>query len=58
MDTKIRVHRAPKTLITGNGCVAQIGTEAKKLHAQRVLIITDPGVACCGTVDERGDAPA
>ena len=27
MDTKIRVHRAPKTLIT------------------------DPGVACCGTVD-------
>jgi alcohol dehydrogenase class IV len=51
MDTKIRVHRAPKTLITGNGCVAQIGTEAKKLHANRVLIITDPGVACCGTVE-------
>ena len=51
MDTKIRVHRAPKTLITGNGCVAQIGVEAKKLHANRVLIITDPGVACCGTVE-------
>ena len=32
MDTKIRVHRAPKTLITGNGCVAQIGVEAKTLN--------------------------
>ena len=51
MDTKIRVHRGPKTLITGNGCVAQIGAEAKKLHGTKVLIITDPGVACCGTVD-------
>jgi alcohol dehydrogenase class IV len=51
MDTKIRVHRAPKTLITGNGCVAQIGSEAKKLNATKVLILTDPGVACCGTVD-------
>jgi len=51
MDTKVRVHRAPKTLITGNGCVAQIGAEAKKLHAKKVLIITDPGVACCGTVE-------
>ena len=51
MDTKIRVHRAPKTLITGNGCVAQIGIEAKKLNATKVLILTDPGVACCGTVD-------
>ena len=45
MDTKIRVHRAPKTLITGNGCVAQIGVEAKKLNATKVLILTDPGVA-------------
>ena len=54
MDTKIRVHRAPKTLITGNGCVAQIGDEAKKLRTERVLIITDPGVACCGTADSAG----
>lgn len=51
MDNKIRVHRAPKTLITGNGSVAQLGAEAKKLHAKKVLILTDPGVACCGTVD-------
>ncbi len=51
MDNKIRVHRAPKTLITGNGSVAQIGAEARKLHARKVLVLTDPGVACCGTVD-------
>jgi alcohol dehydrogenase class IV len=50
MDTKIRIHRAPKTLITGNDCVKVIGDYAKKLHMTRALIITDPGVACCGTV--------
>ena len=37
--------RAPKTLITGNGAVAQLGVEAKKLNGTKVLIITDPGVA-------------
>ena len=51
MDNKVRVHRSPKTLITGNGCVAQIGVEAKKLNATNVLILTDPGVAGCGSVD-------
>jgi len=50
MDTKIRVHRAPKTLITGNNCVNVIGDEAKKLRVTKALIITDPGVAGCGTV--------
>jgi len=51
MDNKVRVHRSPKTLITGNGCVAQIGVEAKKLNATNVLILTDPDVAGCGSVD-------
>jgi len=50
MDIRARVHRAPKTLITGNGAVAKIGEEAKKLGAHKVLIITDPGVACTGSV--------
>ncbi len=50
MDTRVRVHRAPKTLITGNGAVAKIGEEAKKLGASKVLIITDPGVACTGSI--------
>ena len=52
MDTKVRVHRAPKTLITGNGCISQIGIEARKLNGTNALILTDPGVACCGSVDE------
>jgi alcohol dehydrogenase class IV len=50
MDIRVRMHRAPKTLITGNGAVAKIGEEAKKLSASKVLIITDPGVACTGSV--------
>ena len=52
MDTKLRVHRAPKTLITGNGCVSQIGIEAKKLNGTKALILTDPGVACSGSVTD------
>jgi alcohol dehydrogenase class IV len=52
MDTKIRIHRQPKTLITGNGSVSRIGDEARKLGATRVCIITDPGVACAGNVDD------
>ena len=49
------MHRAPKTLITGNGAIAKIGEEAKKLRATKVLIITDPGVACTGSVSQIED---
>jgi len=52
MDVKVRIHRAPKTLITGDGCLTKIGEEAKKLGATQVCIITDPGVACTGSVDD------
>ena len=52
MDIRVRMHRAPKTLITGNGAIARIGEEAKKLRATKVLIITDPGVACTGAVSQ------
>jgi alcohol dehydrogenase class IV len=51
MNIQVRMHRAPKTLITGNGAVTKIGEEAKKLRATKVLIITDPGVACTGSVE-------
>jgi len=51
MDNKIRVHRAPAAMITGNNAIAQIGTEAKKLHATKVLILTDPGVEKSGMID-------
>lgn len=50
METPVRVHSAPKTLITGNGAIAKVGEEAQKLGATNVLIITDPGVACTGSV--------
>jgi alcohol dehydrogenase len=52
MEIRVRMHRAPKTLMTGNGAVAKIGEEAKKLGASKVLIITDPGVACTGSVEQ------
>jgi len=52
MDMKIRVHRAPGSLITGINAVTQIGAEAKKLHGHKVLIITDPGVAESGSVEK------
>jgi len=55
MDIRVRMHRAPKTLITGNGAIAKVGEEAKKLRATKVLIITDPGVACTGSVSQVED---
>ena len=52
MDIRVRMHRAPTTLITGNGAITKIGDEAKKLRATKVLIVTDPGVACTGLVEQ------
>ncbi|MEH7492093.1 iron-containing alcohol dehydrogenase [Neobacillus niacini] len=37
----ITYFRTAETLITGTGSIAQIGEQAKKLHASRVIIITD-----------------
>ena len=51
MDTKIRVHRAPAAMITGNYAIKQIGAEAKKLHATKVLVLTDPGVEQSGMIE-------
>ena len=31
------------------------GDEAKKLGATAVCVLTDPGVACAGNVDEKGE---
>jgi len=45
MDTRVRIHRTPKTLITGNGCISRIGDEARKLGATKVCVLTDPGAA-------------
>ena len=48
VERKMRIHRQPKTLITGVGAVGQLGIEAKKLNGTRVLVITDQGVSECG----------
>jgi len=51
MDMKIRVHRTPKSLITGVDAITQIGAEVSKLRAKKALIMTDPGVAASGMVE-------
>ena len=48
VERKMRIHRQPKTLITGVGAVDQLGIEAKKLNGTKVLVITDQGVSECG----------
>jgi len=51
MDTKIRIHRSPKTLITGVDAISQLGAEVSGLRAKKALIMTDPGVAESGMVE-------
>ncbi len=48
VERKMRIHRQPKTLITGIGAVEQLGIEAKKLKGTKALVITDEGVSECG----------
>lgn len=48
VERKMRIHRQPKTLITGVGAVDQLGVEVKKLNGTKVLVITDQGVSECG----------
>jgi alcohol dehydrogenase class IV len=48
VQRKMRIHRQPKTLITGVGAVDQLGIEARKLNGSKVLVITDQGVSECG----------
>lgn len=46
--SKTRVHRSPRVLITGVGCVQSIAGEAHKLGASKTAIITDAGLAQSG----------
>jgi len=50
MDTSIRLHRSPPTIMFGPGSVGKIGPEARK-YGTKVLIVTDRGVSACGTLD-------
>ena len=48
MDMNIRTFLAPATIITGPGCVSQLGVQAKKLGASKVFVVTDQGVCSAG----------
>ena len=48
MDMNIRTFLAPATIITGPGCVSQLGVQAKKLGAGKVFVVTDQGVCSAG----------
>jgi alcohol dehydrogenase class IV len=51
MDTKPRTFLTPSIIMTGDGIVGQLGAQAKKLGATKVLIVTDQGVAAAGMVE-------
>ncbi|GAB6174152.1 iron-containing alcohol dehydrogenase [Paradesulfitobacterium aromaticivorans] len=46
----VSVFKAPQIIITGSGSIAQIGTEARKLGATKVLIITDKVINQTGLI--------
>ncbi len=48
---KSRVFRVPSTIHFGVGAVSEAGGEAKRLGAQRALLITDKVLASTGTID-------
>jgi len=50
MMTKVNTFLSPKKIIFGNGVVSEVGKEAKKLGAEKALIITDEGVIKAGLV--------
>jgi alcohol dehydrogenase class IV len=51
MDMKIRVHRTPKSILTGVDAISRIGAEVSNLRAKKALIMTDPGVVESGMVE-------
>ncbi len=42
----------PPTVITGAGSSEEVGEQAKRLGASKVLIVTDPGIVELGYVDQ------
>lgn len=42
----------PPTIITGAGSSEEVGEQAKRLGASKVLIVTDPGIVQLGYVDQ------
>ena len=43
--------RTPEWVFFGNGMVQKVGSEAKRLGAKRVMVLTDPGVKAAGLLE-------
>lgn len=46
------IFQIPSRVICGEGCVDQIGQEARQLGASKVLVVTDKNIAAAGLLDE------
>ena len=51
MQTQIQPFRMPAVSLVGVGAAERVGAEAANLGAQRVLLVTDPGVLKAGLAD-------
>jgi len=49
--TNLATLRIPSTVIFGSGCAETVGEQARKLGAQRALVISDQGIQKAGLVD-------
>jgi alcohol dehydrogenase len=49
-------HSPGGKVVFGPGCLGQVGEEAKRLGGQRVLIVTDPGIASTGAVSQAAES--
>ena len=50
MMTKVNTFQSPNKIMFGNGAVSHVGEEARKLGAEKALIVTDEGVIKAGLV--------
>ena len=51
MMTKVNTFYSPNKTILGNGAISEVGKEAKKLGAEKALIVTDKGVIKAGLLN-------
>ena len=51
MMTKVNTFHSPNKIMFGNGAVSHVGEEARKLGAEKALIVTDEGVLKAGLAE-------
>jgi alcohol dehydrogenase class IV len=52
MANSISMFCFPTRIVFGAGAVRELGTEAKRLHISRPLVVTDLGVVACGLAEQ------